>query len=132
MKDVLDEVMDYEPSRIIPDMNNHTFDEDEPEVDGVLDNEHDVVKRFALSQKPCSVDLSPVGWDDLDKVNVKDVHKHTIELLQWKRDTMKYIMQQVIKIESSSWLIVVCQDNTMTEISTWSTYLKELQPNYYV
>jgi hypothetical protein len=65
MKDVLDEVMDYEPSGIVPDINNHTFDDNEPERDKVLDDEQDVVNRFALSQKPCLVDLSMVGWDGM-------------------------------------------------------------------
>jgi hypothetical protein len=40
IKDVLDKVMDYEPSRVVPDMNNHTF---EPEVDNAVDNEQDVI-----------------------------------------------------------------------------------------
>jgi hypothetical protein len=33
MKDVLDKVMDYEPSGIVPDMNNHMFEYNQPEVD---------------------------------------------------------------------------------------------------
>jgi hypothetical protein len=132
MKDVLDEVMNYEPSGIVPDMKKHTLDDDEPEVDNTLDDGQDVVNGFTQSQKPCLVDLSLVGWDELEKVNVKDVRKHKIECLQRKRDTMKYIMRQVIEMKSSSRSIAVCQDNTTAEISTWSTYLKELRPNYYV
>jgi hypothetical protein len=45
---------------------------------------------------------------------------------------MKYIMWKVIEMKSISGLIAVCDKNTMAETSTWSTYLNELQPNYYV
>jgi hypothetical protein len=54
------------------------------------------------------VDLLLVGWDDLAKVNVKDVCKHMIERLQWKRANMKYIMLEVIEMKSSSRSIAVC------------------------
>jgi hypothetical protein len=63
IKDVLDKVMDYAPSGIVPDMNNHTFDYNEPEVDDSVDNEQDIVDGFPQSQKPCLVDLLLVGLD---------------------------------------------------------------------
>jgi hypothetical protein len=58
--------MDYELSGIAPDMNNHTFEYDEPELHAV-DKEEDVVNGIAQSQKPCLVDLLLVGWDKLAK-----------------------------------------------------------------
>ncbi len=38
MKDVLDEVMEFEPCEILPDMDNHVFDDD-PE-DDEADNDY--------------------------------------------------------------------------------------------
>jgi hypothetical protein len=42
MKDVLDKVMDYEPSRNVPSMNDHIFD-DELEEDAADNDDQDIV-----------------------------------------------------------------------------------------
>jgi hypothetical protein len=46
--------------------------------------------------KPCLLNLWDEGWDELAKVNVKQIRKHTVVCLQRKRDMMKYIMKQVL------------------------------------
>jgi hypothetical protein len=43
MKDVLDKVMDYEPSRNTPNMNDHIFD-DEQEEDDADNDEQDMMQ----------------------------------------------------------------------------------------
>jgi hypothetical protein len=128
MKDSLDKVMEYEPSGIVPDMDNHAFDVDEEEEEDGDDDEVIDVSNGG-NMKACLLNLWDVGWDELAKVNVKQVRKHTVDCLQRKRDTMKYIMKQVLNMKSSSQLIVLCKEN-MTAVSlTWSMYLDELRPN---
>jgi hypothetical protein len=48
--------------------------------------------------KPCLIDLTWTGWDDLAKLNVQGVRQHAKDHLGWKCDTMKYIMMQVMEI----------------------------------
>jgi hypothetical protein len=76
--------MDFEPSGIVPDMNDHSFDQDKQEEDDTKDNEQDVVDGFFQAKRPCLMDLLLTGWDELAKVNVKEVRKHTIKHLQQK------------------------------------------------
>jgi hypothetical protein len=97
-------------------MDNHSFDVDEEEEeDGNDDGVVDVLSGGNM--KEYLLNLWDVGWDGLAKVNDKQVRKHTVDCLQRKRDTMKYIMKQVLDMKSSGWLIVVCEEN-MTAVSS--------------
>jgi hypothetical protein len=58
MKDVLDEVMEYKPSGIIPDMDNHTFNVDEEEEEDGDDNEDVHVSNTGNTCSPRSKSLS--------------------------------------------------------------------------
>jgi hypothetical protein len=98
IKDVLDEVMEYEPSEIGPNMNDHLFDDDADD-DEADDDDGDLLLRTdtnILPVKPCLMDLTRTGWDELAKVKVSEVRQHAKDRVVRKRDTMKYIMLQVI------------------------------------
>jgi hypothetical protein len=64
MKDVLDKVMEYKPSRIVPDMDNHSFNVDEEEEEEGDDNEVVDVSNGG-NMTPCLLNLWDVGWDEL-------------------------------------------------------------------
>jgi hypothetical protein len=83
MTNVLDKVMDYEPTSNVPDMNDHVFDNDSNN-DNVVDDERDVAHIEGLIQavKPCLLDLLQTGWKVLENVNEKKVCKHATERLQ--------------------------------------------------
>lgn len=83
MTDVLDEVMDYEPTSNVPDMNDHVFDDESDDGDAA-DDERDIVHIEGLVQtvKPCLLDLSQTGWEVFKNANEKEVRKHAMEQLQ--------------------------------------------------
>ena len=83
--------------RCIAESDNHVFD-DEPE-DDEADNDDQVLLRTdsnAQPVKPCLMDLTWTGWEELAKLNVQEVRQHAKDCLVWKCDTMKYIMMQVM------------------------------------
>jgi hypothetical protein len=132
VKDVLDEVMEYEPCETLPDMDNHVFD-DEPE-DDEADNDNQYLLRTDSNLqpvKPCLMDLTRTGWDELAKLNVQEVRQHAKYPLVRKRDMMKYIMMQVMEMKSSLRSISICEENVTAEQATWLSYLIEFRPNYY-
>jgi hypothetical protein len=53
------------------------------------------------NMKLCLLNLWDKGLEELAKVNVKQVCKHTVDCLQRKRDTMKLIMKQVLDMKLS-------------------------------
>ncbi len=125
--------MEYKPSEIVPNMNNHVFDDDADD-DEAEDNDGDLLLRTdtnILPVKPCLMDLMRTGWDELAKVKVSKVQQHAKDHVVQKHDAMKYIMLQVIEMKSSTRLISICEENMTVEEATWLRYLTELQPNYY-
>jgi hypothetical protein len=132
MKDVLDEVMEYDRFEILPDKDNHVF-KDEPEDDEADNDNQDLLRTDSNVQqvKPCLMDLTRTGWDDLAKLKVQVVGQHAKDCLVRKCDTMKYIMMQVIETKSSTRSISICEENVTAEQATWSSYLIKLRPNYY-
>ncbi len=56
IKDVLDEVMEYEPCETLPDMDNHVFD-DEPEDGEAENDDQDLLTTDSNKQ------LVPDGFD---------------------------------------------------------------------
>jgi hypothetical protein len=130
--DVLDEVMDHEANDILPNMDDHVFD-DEYEDDDADENESDTWNELLiLLTQQCLLNLNKIGWEELEKVNVREVRQHATDCLVWKRVTMKYIMRQVIKMESSTRAVSVCEENPRAEFPPWSCYMNEIQSNYYL
>jgi hypothetical protein len=84
------------------------------------------------STKPCLSDLTKIGWKEIENVKVREVRQHASNRSERKRDTMKYIMVQVMDMKSSTRDISLCEENPMAESSPWSRYLDEIQRNYYL
>ncbi len=113
-------------------MDDHIFD-DEYEDNDADENESDIRNELPiLSTKPCSLNLTKIGWEELDKVNVREVHQHATNRIVQKRDTMKYIMVQVMEMKSSMRSVSVCKENTRAEFPPWSCFMNEIWPNYYL
>jgi hypothetical protein len=124
--DVLDEVMDHEANNVLPNMDDHVFD-DEYEDDDTDKNESDIRNELPiLSTKPCLLNLTKIGWEELEKVNVREVCKHATDRIVWKCDTMKYIMMQIIEMKSGSRSVFVCKENPCAEHPPWSCYMNEI------
>jgi hypothetical protein len=120
VKDVLDGVMEYEPCETLPDMDNHLFD-DEPEDDEADNDVQDLSTTDSNKQlvKPCLMDLTRTGWEELNKLNVQEVRQHAKDCLVQKCDMTKYIMMQVIEMKSSSMPISIYEENVTVEQATW-------------
>ncbi len=130
--DVLDEVMNHKANDVLPNMDDHFFD-DEYKDDDADENESDTGNELPmLLTKQCLLNLTKIGWEELEKVNVREVRQHATDRIVRKRDTMKYIMRQVIKMKSSMRAVSVCEKNPMAEFPPWSCYMNEIRPNYYL
>ena len=75
--------------------------------------------------------MQDFGWEQIDKVKVKEVRQHAKDRLCWKRDMMKYIMVQVIDMKSSTGAISLCEEKVDAVEPMWTNHLTELRPNYY-
>jgi len=117
MADVLDKVMDYESSEVIdPNMDDHVFDEeDEGEA---TENEDDDIGRNL--KKLCITKLYKDGWCEINQSKVRKVWQVARDRVIRKRDVTKYIMKQVKEMKTKSSTMVVCCENAMAEVSSWS------------
>ena len=70
---VIDEVMEYEPDVLVPDIDNHVFtNEDDIDDDGIDGEEQEMTMEIGgLMTRPCLMDLVLVGWNKLKEMNVK-------------------------------------------------------------
>jgi hypothetical protein len=76
VKDILDEIMEYEPENVFPNINDHIFDIDNNrnEFDG--DNDIIAVEEGGIEQTGltlCLVDLVELGWRKLHEMNIHKV-----------------------------------------------------------
>jgi hypothetical protein len=103
MDQVIDKGMEYEPETLVPNIDDHIFDDNDKDNDKMVDvNEKidtiDVVANGegSLELRPCMMDLVNKGWKKLDKMNVRKVQTVTEEWSQRKQQTMHYIMDRVM------------------------------------
>jgi hypothetical protein len=62
--------MGHKPNDALPTIDNHVFD-DEYKEDDADEDEADMLKEVPnLSTRPCLLDLTRIGWQELEKVNV--------------------------------------------------------------
>ena len=73
INDVIDEVMEYEPDVLVPDIDDHVFtNEDNIDDDGIDGEEQETTMEIGgLMTRPCLMDLVLVGWNKLKEMNVK-------------------------------------------------------------
>jgi hypothetical protein len=123
--------MDYKSSDVVPNMDDHVF-EDKSKDNVTEDDERDIqINQTDVSTRTCLLDLTRTNWRDLENVKVREVCQHHADCMQQKRDTMKYILMQVVEMKTTTWVISIYEENLTAEISMWSVYLNDLQPNYY-
>ena len=130
IKDIINEAMEYKPSYdIIPNMNEHSFSGDVDEDEGDDDND-DV--PFQTELKLCIMDLSKYVWEDINKVDVKEVRKTTKDRNERQQDITKYITMKVIGMKQTSGSISICEENVNSEDAVWTIFVSQLlRPNYY-
>jgi hypothetical protein len=80
MDQVIDKVMEYEPETLVPNTNDHIFDDNDKDNEDMVDDndKFDTIDVLANSEgslelRPCMMDLVNKGWKKLGKMNVRKV-----------------------------------------------------------
>ena len=133
INDVIDEVMEYEPEILVPNIDDHVFtNEDGVNDDGRDDKEQEMTMEIGgLRTRPCLMDLVLVGWNKLKEMNVKKIRMVADERVQRKRTTTKYIMDRVKSMKQNLMLASIPVEQENVDESEWVSYMKELRLDYY-
>ena len=133
LNDVIDEVMEYEPEILVPNIDDHMFtNEDGVDDNGMDDKEQEMTMEIdGLMMRPCLMDLVLVGWNKLKEMNVKQIRMVADERLQCMRTTTKYIMDRVKSMKDELMLASIPDEQENVEESEWVIYMKELRLDYY-
>jgi hypothetical protein len=126
VNDVIDEVMEYEPEMLVPNIDDHVFNNNE-EVDNDIEEEEQMLE----SRRPCLIDLVEKGWEKLDEMHVKKVRMVADKHTQRKRETTHYIMGRVATMREQTMTTTIPPDMEVSEELEWGIYLRELRFNYY-
>jgi hypothetical protein len=130
---VINEVMEYKPEILVPDIDDHVFtNEDGVNDDGSDDEEQEMTMEIGgLMTRPCLMDLVLVGWNNLKKMNVKKIRMVVDERGQRKRTTTKYIMDRVKSMKHDLMSASIPDEHENLEESEWVSYMQELRLDYY-
>ena len=91
---MIDEIMEYEPKILVPNIDDHVFsNEDSINDDGADNKEQEMTMEVSgVMTRPCLMDLVKVGWNNLKEMNVNKIRMVADEQMQRKRRTTKYIV----------------------------------------
>ena len=133
INDVIDEVMEYDPDILLPDINDHVFpNEDDIDDDGMDDEEQEMTMEIGgLMTRPCLMDLVLVGWNKLKEMNVKKIRMVADEQVQHERTTTKYIMDRVKSMKHELMSASIPDEQENVQESEWVSYMQELRLDYY-
>ena len=133
INDVIDEVMEYEPEILVPDIDDHVFtNEDGVDDDGMDDKEQEMTMEIGrLMTRPCLMDLVLVGWNKLKEMNVKKIRMVADERVQRKRTTAKYIMDRVKSMKHELMAASIPDEQENVQEAEWVSYMQELRLQYY-
>jgi hypothetical protein len=130
---VIDEIMEYEPGILVPDIDDHMFsNEDSIDDDGADDKEQEITMEISrVMTRPCLPDLVEVGWNNLKEMNVNKISMVADERTQRKRTTTKYIVDRVKTMREDLMSASIPVEQADVEESEWVKYMQELRSNYY-
>jgi len=133
INDVIDEVMEYEPDVLVPDIDDHVFtNEDDIDDDGIDGEEQEMTMEIVgLMRRPCLMDLVLVGWNKLKEMNVKIISMVADERVQRKRTTTKYIMDRVKSMKHELMAASIPDEHENVQEAEWVSYMQELRLQYY-
>jgi hypothetical protein len=131
--DVIDEVMEYEPESLVPNIDDHVFSNDEGIDDnGAYDEEQELsVNVGGVIVRPCLMDLVKVGWDKLREINVKKIRMVADERSRRKRMTTQYILGRVSSMKRDIMENSIPPEKEDVDYAEWILYLRELRSDYY-
>ncbi len=138
MDQVIDEVMEYKPETLVPNIDDHIFNDDDEGNDNMVDDNDniDTIDVLAncegsLELRLCMMDLVNEGWKKLDKMSIGKVRKVTEERSRRKQQTTCYIMDGVMTTKEVMMTATIPAKFKDVEESEWVVYLIELRGKYY-
>ena len=129
LHDIIDEVMEYEPKLLVPNIDDHIFsDEEGIDDNGADDEEQDLAVDVGGEMvRPCLMDLVKVGWDKLREINVKKIRMAADERSHRKRTTTQYIIGRVATMKQDLMANSIPPEKEDVEYAEWVSYLRELR-----
>ncbi len=130
---MIDEIMEYEPELLVPDIDDHVFrNEDGIDYDGADNEEQEMTMEIGgVMTRPCLMDLVKIGWNKLKEMNANKIRMVADQLPQRKRMTKKYIVDRVKTMKEDLMSASIPVEQADVEESEWVTYMQELRVNYY-
>ena len=130
---MIDEITEYEPKILVPDIDDHVFtNEDGIDDDGADDEEQEMTMEISgVMTRPCLMDLVKVGWNNLKEMNVNKIRMVVDEQMLRKRMTTEYIVDRVKTMKENLMSASIPVEQADVEESEWVTYMQELRLNYY-
>ena len=91
---MIDEIMEYKPEILVPDIDDHVFSNEDGINDDGADNEEQemTMEISGVMTRPCLMDLVKVGWNNLKEMNVNKIRMVVDEQMLRKRMTTEYIV----------------------------------------
>jgi hypothetical protein len=94
--DVINEVMEYEPETLVPNIDDAVFDVDNDDDEDIGDDDKEnLIYKGERVSWTCLTDLVETGWKRLREMNMKKVRMVANKCFQWKSKTTRYIMDRV-------------------------------------
>ena len=122
----LDDLMSEEDA-----MNNMQFSEgnDDIAADNDAENVDEVSKQVSL--KWCTQDLWKLGWEAIEKLDVKGVRKATRDRVERKNKSADVMMKRVqqMRLDSAAMDISTTAPNVVTP--SWRKYIHSLRPEFH-
>jgi len=133
INNVIDEIMEYEPEILVPDIDDHMFSNEDGIGDDWADNEEQemTTEISGVMTRSCLMDLVKVGWNNLKEMNANKIRMVADERTQRKRTTTKYIVDRVKTMKEDLMSASIPVEQADVEESEWVTYMQELRLNYY-
>jgi hypothetical protein len=125
--------MEYKPKLLVPNIDDHTFTNDEGiDEDGDEDEEQELAVNVGDEMlRPCLMDLVKVGRAKLKEMHVKKIRMVAEERLRRKRTTTQYIMNRVKSMKEELMVTNIPPEHNDVDDSVWITYLREIRYDYY-
>ena len=84
-----------------------------------------------VSLKWCTQDLWKLGWEAIEKLDVKGVHKATRDRVERKNKSAKVMMKRVqqMRLDSAAMDISTAAPNVVTP--SWRKYIHSLRPEFH-
>ena len=130
---VIDEVMEYEPEIMVPDIDEHVFaaDDDVDDDGRDVDEQEMTMEVGGVEMRPCLTNLVEVGWQKLKEMNIKKTRMAADDRTRRKRLTTRYIMDRVKTMKEDLMLASIPVEMEIVTQSEWVSYMRELRVDYY-